>query len=155
PLKSGLPAPPAVGLIVQQQNGVWRDEAGTTNWSAKAPYTLFDVDVAQINTATQAVADTFSDIGTTNFGLATSPSGKVAVTATAARSLKRFEPNLKGHIVDTRAAVITPAGAVTPIDLTPTINFGTSPGPATDRDVAIGLPTGVAWAGDDATFYVT
>jgi YVTN family beta-propeller protein len=129
PLKPGLPPPPQVGLIVQQQNGVWRDETGVTDWNFRAGYSLYDVDVAQINTATQAVADTFSDIGSTNLGLAVSPSGKVAVTALAARNLKRFEPNLRGHIVDTRAAVITPGGSVTPIELNPTSTM-TSPGPA-------------------------
>ncbi len=163
PLKNGLPPPPPVGLIVQQQSGTWRDELGR-NWGPTGPtpngpgpkiaYTLFDVDVAQINTATETVVDTVSDIGAVNFGIAVSPNGTVAVTATEARNFRRFEPNVRGHMVDARAALISPGGAVTPVELNPTIGYGTTPGPATDLDVAIGLPTGVAWSGDNQSFYV-
>ena len=170
PLQSGLgPAPAPIALIVKQDNtgalnAPWRDELGR-NWgplgptpngpSPKIGYNLFDVDVAQVNTTTQAVADTFSDIGTINLGLAVSSNGTVAVTATEARNLRRLEPNLSGHLVDTRAAVISPAGVVTPIELNKDIQYGTTPGPASDLTLAIGIPTGVAWAADNSTFYVT
>ncbi len=162
PVKQGLPPPPQVGLIVQQQGSQWVDEAGQVWNSTQNPtgqqkifYTQLDVDVAQISTSTQTVAATFSDIGAVNFGIAVNPNGTVAVTATEARNLKRFEPNLRGHMVDTRAALISPAGIVTPVDLNPTINYGATPGPASDLDVAIGLPTGVAWANDNSTLFVT
>src|SRR5262249_37328157 len=64
-------------------------------------------------------------------------------------------PNLRGHMVDTRAALIAPGGTVTRVDLNPTIDFGTTPGPASDLAVAIGLPIGVAWSGDSQHLYVT
>ena len=163
PLKNGLPPPPPVGLIVQQQSGVWRDEL-SRNWGPTGPtpngpapkiaYTLFDVDVAQINTANQTVVDTVSDIGAVNFGIAVSPNGTVAVTATEARNFRRFEPNVRGHVVDTRAVLIGSGGGVTPVDLNPTIHLDSLPDPQ-DLDVAIGIPTGVAWSGDNLSFYVT
>ena len=161
PLRQGLPPPPITGLIVQQQGAQWVDE-GNQVWNSTANptgqqkifYTSFDTDVARIPTAGNAVDATFGDIGTANFGLAVNAAGDVAVTATEARNLKRFEPNLRGHLVDTRAAVITAAGAVSTIGLNPTIDYAVSPGPASDRDVAIGIPTGVAWE-NNTTMLVT
>src|SRR5262249_17525939 len=72
-----------------------------------------------------------------------------------ARNLKRFEPNLSGHIVDTRAAYITSGGAVTLSNLDPHINYSVTPGPATERDSSIGIPSGAAWSGDGQRLYVT
>ncbi|HET9327552.1 MAG TPA: T9SS type A sorting domain-containing protein [Candidatus Eisenbacteria bacterium] len=163
PLRPGLPPPPITGLIVQQQAGQWRDEAGQV-WSSTANptgqrkifYDLFDTDVAEIATATNTVVNTFSDIGAVNFGLAVSATdGRVAVTATEPRNLTRFEPNLRGHMVDTRAGLITAGGAVSTFDLNPTINYATTPGPPSDLAVAIGLPTGVAWGSTGQRLYVT
>ncbi|TMQ65335.1 MAG: hypothetical protein E6K78_07945 [Candidatus Eisenbacteria bacterium] len=162
PLKQGLPPPPITGLIVQQQGSQWVDEAGqvwNTNQNptgqAKISYTAFDTDVAEIATATNSVTRIFGDIATVNLGLAVSAGGTVAVTGTEARNLRRFEPNLRGHMVDTRAALITAGGTVTRIDLNPTLDFGTTPGPASDLDVALGLPIGAAWSGDSQHLYVT
>src|SRR5262249_25135786 len=81
--------------------------------------------------------------------------GRVAVTATEARNFTRFEPNLKGHMVDTRAALITSGGAVSTFNLNPTIDYSTTPGPASDASVALGLPTCVAWRASGPRLYVT
>jgi cytochrome c peroxidase len=162
PLKTGLPPPPITGLIVQQQGTQWLDEAGQV-WSSTANptgqrkifYSSHDADVTEIATATHTVVNQFGGIGAVNFGLAVSPAdGRVAVTATEARNLTRFEPNLRGHMVDTRAALITAGGAVSSFDLNPTINYAVTPGPASDLDVAIGIPTGVAWAASGQRLYV-
>ena len=133
----------------------WNSTANPTG-QRKIFYTSFDTDVAEIATNTNTVARTFGDVGAVNLGLAVNASdGRVAVTATEARNLTRFEPNLRGHMVDTRAALITAAGAVSTFTLNPTIDYATTPGPASDLDVAIGLPTRIAWSASGQHLYVT
>jgi YVTN family beta-propeller protein len=164
PLRPGLPPPPVTGLIVQQQGSQWVDEAGQV-WSSnqnptgqrKIFYDVLDTDLVEIATANDQVARTYSGLGSLQFGLAASPAdGRIAVTTTEARNLTRFEPNLRGHMVDTRAAVIVPGGgAPTLVNLNPSINYSVSPGPVSDHDVALGIPTGVGWALDGQRLYVT
>jgi hypothetical protein len=155
PMSAGLPAAPHVALIIQQQaNGNWLDETGRL-WSAKARYTVMDADVSEISTASRTVVATFGGIGTVNFALAVSAAGTVAATGTEARNLTRFEPNVRGHLVDTRAAYITGGGTVTVSDLNPHIDYGVTPGPQSERDSSLGIPTGAAWSGDGQRLYVS
>jgi YVTN family beta-propeller protein len=155
PMSPGLPAAPKVALILQQQaNGNWVDETGKL-WNSKARYTVLDADVSEINTTSNAIARTFGGIGTANFALAVNGAGTVAVTATEARNLVRFEPNVSGHIVETRAALITSGGAVTLSDLNPHINYSVTPGPASESDSSVGIPTGAAWSADGQRLYLT
>jgi YVTN family beta-propeller protein len=155
PMNPSLPQAPDVGLIVQQQNGNWRDESSKL-WNAKIKYSQYDTDIAVISTGTDAVTQTISDLGTVNYGISVSPTtGTVALTATEARNLVRFEPNLRGHMVDTRVAYVTPGGAVTLANLNPHINYSVTPGPASDRDSAIGIPTAVAWSLTGQRAYVS
>jgi hypothetical protein len=146
PMVFGLPPAPGVGLIVKQlANGDWVDETGRA-WNAHVPYSVLDADVSEINTATNTVSRTFGDIGTVNFALAVEPvGGTVAATATEARNFTRFAPNVRGHLVDTRAAFITPGGSVTVANLNPYVDYTVTPGPAGPRNSAIGIPTGIAW----------
>jgi len=153
PMNVGLPPAPDVGLIVQKQGNDWRDESGKL-WNAKIKYDVFDTDVVEIRTSDNAVVRTVGGIGTVNFGVAVNAAGTVAVTATEARNLTRFEPNLRGHNVDTRAALIGPS-SVTLRDLNPHVNYDVTPGPPAERDSALGIPTGVAWSGDGLRLYVT
>jgi len=147
--------PPRVGLIVQQQGGAWRDMYGN-DWTARMPFAVSDVDVAEIRTATSEVTRTFGNLGTVNFALAVSPTdGRLALTATEARNLLRFEPRLRGHTVDTRLALLTPEGVPGIRELNPHIDYSVSPGAAGERDSALGTPTGVAFAPDGARVYVT
>ena len=155
PMSGSLPAAPKVALIIQQQaNGNWVDETGKL-WNSKARYTSLDADVSEINTTSNTVARTFGGIGTVNFALAVNGAGTVAVTGTEARNLVRFEPNLSGHIVDTRAAFITSGGAVTLSNLNPHINYSVTPGPASESDSSVGIPTGAAWSADGQRLYIT
>ena len=150
-----LPAAPKVALIIQQQgNGNWVDETGKL-WNAKAPYTVVDADVSEIDTGSNTVTRSFGGIGTVNFALAISATGIVTVTGTEARNLTRFVPNLSGHLVDTRVGLIAPNGTVTLGDLNPHINYTVTPGSAAERDSAIGIPTGAAWSADGQRLYVT
>ena len=156
PKLPALPAAPRVGLIIKQQpNGNWLDESGRL-WSSKARYSVFDTDIAEISTATNAVTRSFGDLHTVNLALAVSPADStLALTGTEARNLKRFEPNLRGHLVDTRLALVTQAGAAALVNLNPHIDYSVTPGPPADQDSAIGNPTGVAWSGDGQRVYVT
>ncbi|HEY2956485.1 MAG TPA: beta-propeller fold lactonase family protein [Candidatus Eisenbacteria bacterium] len=155
PRSPSLPPAPKVGLIIQQlANGNWVDETGRL-WSAKARYTVLDADLSEISTATRSVSRTFGGIGTVNFALAASASGTVAVTATEARNLTRFEPNVRGHMVDTRAAYVASGGTVTLSNLDPHVDYAITPGPQSERDSAIGIPSGAAWSADGRRLYVT
>src|SRR5690242_5882675 len=96
---------PKTGLIVQYQTpggpagAGWYDTYGNL-WSSKLHYTMADVDLAEINTATNTVSRTFggandnlSHIGSSLFALAVSPlDGRIGIANTNARNLFRFEP---------------------------------------------------------------
>lgn len=156
PKSPTLPAAPKVGLIIKQQpNGNWLDESGRL-WSSKARYSVFDTDVAEISTATNSVTRSVGDLNTVNLALAVSPADStVALTGTEARNLTRFEPNLRGHLVDTQLALVTPGGAASLVNLNPHINYSATPGPQAEQDSAIGNPTGAAWSSDGQRVYVT
>ena len=156
PKSPSLPAAPRVGLVIQQQaNGNWVDETGRL-WSAKARYSLFDTDVAEISTASNSVTRSFGDLSTVNLALAVSPADStIALTGTEARNLTRFEPNLRGHLVDTRLSLVSQAGSADRVNLNPQINYSVTPGPQAEQDSAIGNPTGAAWSADGQRVYVT
>jgi len=156
PKSSSLPAAPKVGLIIRQLPNIgWVDETGR-QWSAKAQYFLFDTDIAEIATASNSVSRTFGDLSTVNLALAVSPADStVALTGTEARNLTRFEPNLRGHLVDTRLALVAQAGTAALINLNPAIDYSVTPGPQAEKDSAIGNPTGAAWSADGQRLYVT
>jgi YVTN family beta-propeller protein len=148
------PTPPRVALIVQRQGAQWKDMYGG-DWTAKVPYNVPDVDVAEITTATNTVTRTFGDLGSVNFGLAVNPiDGRIAVSSTEALNLKRFEPRLRGHIVDTQLGLVTASGVVTVRNLNPHADYNVPNRPA-DADSAIGIPTGVAYSLDGQRVYVT
>ena len=154
PMAAGLPAAPRVGLIIQQQaNGNWVDETGRL-WNAKARYSVLDADLTEIETTGNSIVRTLGGIGTANFALAVNAAGTVAVTATEARNLVRFEPNLRGHLVSTRAAFVS-GGAVTTSDLNPHVDYAVTPGPPGERDSSLGIPAGAAWSADGQRLYVT
>src|SRR5262245_26976055 len=58
-------------------------------------------------------------------------------------------------MVDTRVGLIDGGGSVTLSNLDPHIDYGVTPGPQSEADSAIGIPTGAAWSGDGQRLYVT
>ncbi len=156
PMAPGLPPAPHTGLIVKQDaQGNWRDETGKL-WNSKVRYSLAEVDVARIDANTRAITRTVGDLAATNLGLAVDPvSGAFATSGQEARNAVRFEPNLRGHIVDTRVSVVPTIGPATIVNLDPHINYNITPGPASEADSAIGMPTGVTWATDGQSLFVT
>lgn len=127
-------APPQVGLIV---------DATDTNWSQVIKFTMPDNDVVEIDAQSLVVTRYFSRVGTVNLGLAVNPrSGDLFVANTDARNLVRFEPNVRGHVVDNRLTRITITdGTATPFDLNPGIDYNVLPNPAAQA-TALAQPTG-------------
>jgi YVTN family beta-propeller protein len=157
PMNPALPPPPPVALIVKQNAvGNWVDEAGHL-WNSKIPYAEPPVDLVYLDVATRTVSHTRTGIATVNLGLAVSPiTGAAAVTGTEALNHVRFVENVRGHMVESRLALVPAAGgAHTEVGLDPHIDYATTPGPPADGDSAIGLPTGVAWSPDGQRVYVS
>jgi YVTN family beta-propeller protein len=136
PTNRSLPAPPRVGLIVDAEDPAW---AGVIK------YTMPDNDVAEISVASRQVTRYISGVGTTNLGLAVDPkTGNVLVTNTEARNLVRFEPELRGHIVDNRVTVIDQVnGTVSAaVDLNANVDYSILPNDAA-RAEALAQPTAI------------
>lgn len=131
---NGLPAPPQVGLIVRADDSAWSP--------ALVPYTMPDHDVAEIDVATRQVTRYLSGIGTVNLGIAVDPSGDLYVANTEARNLVRFEPNLRGHIIDSRITRVSVDGTSLAIDLNPALNYSLLPNEAA-KATAVSQPTAV------------
>lgn len=156
PMSPGLPIAPRVALIIRQDAaGDWRDETGKL-WNAKAKFQMSESDVVELDADARTVLRARGDLATLNLGLDVNPlDGRVATTGTEARNAVRFEPVLRGHTVDTRLSLFTPAGAGQVVNLNPHVNYAVSPGPQSERDSALGMPTGVAWSADGQRVYVT
>ncbi|MBX3463840.1 MAG: YncE family protein [Planctomycetes bacterium] len=136
PSQNGVPAP-AQGILVR---------ANDPAWAAQIPYTLPDNDVAQIDVATQTVTRYFRGVGTTNTAIAVHPvTGDLWVANTEARNLVRFEPQLRGHAIDSRVTRITTGAVptVTPFDLNPGLDYGVLPNAAA-LATALSEPFGTA-----------
>ncbi len=136
PSQNGVPAP-AQGILVRAEDPVW---------ASQIPYTLPDNDVAEIDVATQTVTRYFRAIGTTNTAIAVHPaSGELWVANTEARNLVRFEPNLRGHAIDSRLVRITtgPVPVITTFDLNAGLDYGQLPN-VSALATALSEPFGVA-----------
>jgi len=151
---------PAVGLIVQfdPASGKWLDDTGG-DWSSSVDFSLPDQDVFVIDAAapTPAVVKTVAHVGTILFDVSVQPgTGQVFVADTDARNGVRFEPNLRGHLVQTRLSRVDPVtGAVTQFDLNPHINFSTTPGPASELALSLAHPGDGVFSSDGSTYYLT
>jgi YVTN family beta-propeller protein len=155
PMKAGLPPPPKVGLIVNFNGQHWVDESGKW-WDSKIKYQEQLVELVEFDAATRAVARTAGDIATVLMGTAVNPvTGAAAVTGTYARTEVRFEPNLRGHLTETRLAIWPTTTFRTLVQVNPHIDYAVTPGPQSERDSSLGLPTGVAWSPDGQRLFVT
>jgi DNA-binding beta-propeller fold protein YncE len=137
PTNPALPPAPAQSLIVRADNPAY---------AAHVPFTLPDQDVAEIDVASQAVARWFRQVGTINTAIAVHPTtGDLWVTNIESKNLVRFEPNLRGHAIDSRVTRITTGATptVTPIDLNPGIDYTVLPN-SSALATALSEPFGVA-----------
>ena len=143
--KLGHPAPAVAGIVQENVLSDWRDEYGKL-WNSKIKYSLPDADVAEINTTSNLVSRTFFGIGSIIYNLAVSPfDGRLAVASTEARNLLRYEPKVRGYMVDTRVTYVNQTGVAAPRLLSPQINFDVLPAPPIEPDSALGIPTFVTF----------
>ena len=161
PRSPALGTAPATGLIVKfnSTNGRWEDEVGG-NWSSRVNFTLPDNDVVVIDAdaATPSIIRTASGVGTTLFDVEVNPAnGELWVANTDARNLVRFEPNLRGHLVQTRVTRVNAGtGAVVgQLDLNPHIDYATSPGPAGEIAASLAIPGDGVFTASGSVFYLT
>lgn len=147
----GVPEQPAPlePLIVQHDaaTGMWIDESGA-DWGDKIFFgsgaTLPDHDLFWIDAAADPpfVAKTVSRIGTTLFDVDIHPTtGEAWVPNTDADNLIRFEPVLRGHLVETRVSIIDPnRGTVDHVDLNSHIDRAVTPGPSEEIAASLAMP---------------
>lgn len=148
------PQPPAVNITNPPPKVALIVDAADTNWSDVIRYTMPDNDVVEIDAQSLAITRYFSGVGTVNLGLAVNPrSGDLFISNTDARNLVRFEPNVRGHVVDNRLTRIGIAnGTVTAFDLNPGIDYSTLSNPSA-RAKALAQPTALAFAPDGSSLY--
>lgn len=142
PANPALPPAPQTGLIV-------------STGDPRISWTVTDHDVAEINTATNALVCWHSGAGTNLFDLAVHPvTGDVWVANTDARNAVRFSPNIRAHAVDNRLSriALTP-GTVTVFDLNPGVDYSVLPNPVAAA-TALAQPTGLVWSPDGASAWV-
>lgn len=142
PTNPDLPAAPKTGLIVA---------AG----DARIPYTVLDNDVAEIDAQTGTITRYLTSGGTNLFDIAVHPqSGDIWVANTEARNVIRFEPSLRGHVLDhrlTRFAQVS--GTPTVYDLNPGFNYFVFPYP-TGKATSLAQPTGVVLSSDGTSAWL-
>ncbi|HEX8178514.1 MAG TPA: SMP-30/gluconolactonase/LRE family protein, partial [Pyrinomonadaceae bacterium] len=158
-LRAGLPAPPAVGLILKWNGTQWADETGNTRWQSFVPYTLADVDLVALDarTATVTTSAEVRGIGT-HVGNAVFDAGnnRLYVVNLESRNHVRFEPNLRGRFQQQRVSLVNfqPAGTTkTAVDLNAHINFSNPAGTDAERAKSLSLPADIVRA-SDGTLYV-
>src|SRR6185436_4425873 len=111
-----------------------------------------DHDLFGINASNPAAApQAFDHLGTTLFEVSVNPrSGKVYVPNTEALNFTRFEPRVKGHVVDDRLSVVdTTAGSATIVDLNTHVDRGSDPASnLAERSASISQPGMLVWKSD-------
>src|SRR4029453_12041612 len=157
PRSGSLGAAPAVGLIVQFNRNNWGDETNDI-WNSFIDYNLPDQDVFVIDAdaGTPSVIRRLVHVGTTLFDVAVQPgTGDLWVPNTDARNLVRFEPKLRGHLVETRITFVDPTTGVVPpfIDLNSHINFNLTPGPPSEVAASLAHPVTGIFNGSGSAHY--
>src|SRR5437016_5410661 len=155
----GLPAAPAVGLIVKWNGSGWADETGNPKWAPLVPYTLADTDVAVIDAhgLSPSLSTLVRGVGT-HIGNAVFDPGanRLMVANDEARNLVRFEPNVRGHFLNSRVSAISLGGGTPSIvgsDLNQHINYNNPAGSDAERAISLDLPADIVRAAD-GTLYV-
>jgi len=157
PMKAGLPPAPKVGLIVRKNTVTnnWTDESGHL-WNSKIPYDVTFNEFLEIGTASKAVVHNWNDIAVIMLGAAYDPVHNIAaVSGTYARTDVRFEPVLNGHNTESRLALCKSDGTRFRPLVNPQVNYNVPTGPQSERDSALGIPTGVAFSPDGNRVFLT
>jgi len=151
---SGDPAP-RTGLIVKFDGERWRDGAGQ-DWSARVRFSLPDTDLFAIDADAErpgVIAQT-SGVGTVLFNLAVSPKdGRVYVSNIESRNHVRFQPELRGHVIENRVTIVR-GGEVSPVHLNPHVDYSSPEGIPSEIDLSLATPMGMEFTADGSTLYV-
>src|SRR5205807_5484089 len=150
----GLPAAANDGLIVKWNGSAWADETGNTKWNSVIPYTLSDTDIAVIDAhgLNPSVSTLVRGVGT-HIGNAVfdASANRLLVANDEARNLVRFEPNVRGHFLNSRVSAISFGGGTPSIvgsDLTQRINYNNPVGSDAERAISLPFPSDLARAAD-------
>ncbi len=155
PLSPSLPPAPRTGLVLKRDQGHWTDASGHL-WDSKIPYEVPLVEIVTLDAAARTVLATRGEIASIVMGLAVHPaSGATAVSGTYAALEIQLEPNIRGRMTRQRAAIFTADSPAALIELNPHVDYSVTPGPPSDADSALGIPTGVGWSADGGRVYVT
>lgn len=121
----------------------------------RIPYTVLDHDVAEISTSSHTIVRWFGGIGTHLFDAAVHPVTQALwIPNSHSLNLTRFEPNLRGHFIDHRVAILTlPSGATAIHDLNPGIDYQTLPNPAAQA-TALAQPTAIVFPPDGSAAWI-
>jgi DNA-binding beta-propeller fold protein YncE len=155
-----LPPAPGVALIVQRDpgSGLWLDDAGGDR-SAAVAWRVPDEDLFVIDAAARApsLLGALGGVGTLLFDVAVRPgSDEVWVPNTEARNLVRFEPNVRGHLVETRITVADVVdGSLAAVDLNPHVDYSISPGPPEEIARSLSQPGDGVFSADGSRFFLT
>ncbi|HEX7878354.1 MAG TPA: FlgD immunoglobulin-like domain containing protein [Candidatus Eisenbacteria bacterium] len=155
PMDPMLPPAPNTGLIVQKSGANWVDDTGGI-WNSHVTWSLPDNDIVQISTNTMTVTANFTGVGTLNYDLEVNPSsGVIYVSNHESLNLTRFENNLQDNFARMRVTIINPLGpTITPIHLNPHINYAVVPGPQSEMDQSLSLPTDMVWNSSGTLLYM-
>src|SRR5438552_6370841 len=153
-----LLAAPNGGLIVKWNGSAWADETGNTKWNSVIPYTLSDTDIAVIDAhgLNPSVSTLVRGVGT-HIGNAVfdASANRLLVANDEARNLVRFEPNVRGHFLNSRVSAISFGGGTPSIvasDLNQHINYDNPAGSDAERAISLALPADIALAADGTLY---
>jgi len=165
----GKPAP-EVGQIVKWNGTHWVDTAGRPR-DEHVKFSLPDKDVFVIDAMASPPSQLagaggfFQGVGTILYSMAVNPvSGKVYVANTDANNMDRFEGpgifaghSLRGHLHESRIAVLTPGGGVVSRHLNKHIDYNSccAPPPNAESVRSLALPQEMAVSANGATLYVS
>ncbi|MFK8020757.1 MAG: YncE family protein [Pseudomonadales bacterium] len=161
----GVPAP-ETGLIVREENGVWRDELGR-DWSDQIRFDLPDYDVFRISEVNNEYAQTaaYSGVGTVLYGMSINPrTGQLYISNSEAKNEVRFTgtrpegstlSTVNGRLHLAQVTVVNPEiNEVTPRHLNSHINYSTVPSPAETKSRSLSTPMGMVSSWDGAQLFV-
>ncbi|HTO90673.1 MAG TPA: hypothetical protein VMJ70_06035, partial [Candidatus Sulfotelmatobacter sp.] len=155
PPDGGLPPAPPTGIVVQYQSTGWYDMYGDL-WNSHVKYTVREVDVVELNTASQTISRTFGGNNSTVMSLAVSPTdSRILYAGTEGRNVLRYEPRITGYTVETNLGVVNfGTGNVVQRKLNPHIDFDTTPGTQAEADSALGIPSAIGFSSSGLRAYV-
>lgn len=167
PINPALPAPVATSIIVRKDDeGRWLDD-NEGDWTRLVSgdlsllsnrvegWDLPDNDVAIVDANNLALSYQ-KRLMNMVMALGVNPvSGELFAVGTEATNEVRWEPNLKGTFVRPTLARFQPEGSATVSDLNPHLDYSTPIIPASQRELSIGDPRGVAFTADGQSALIT